>query len=135
MGRKTRSFLQDWKSAIFLPIIVWLATFFEAGLTLEFMEPGSLWIQNYMIFAVLVTFVAAFIYFKDIFDLKWIEEGAAFGIVFLVINVTLDYGILFLLMESPIFNLQNFVLYFMQFGVCMLAAFVAKKKYVTGLRI
>jgi len=132
---ESRKFLNNWKKALFLSLMVWLLTFFEAGLTLEFMEPGGLWIQNYMIFAIIATFAAGFIYFKEIFDLKWIEEGAAFAIVLLVINVTLDYGILFLLLESPIFSIENFVLYGLQFAACMVASFVVKKKYVTGLRI
>ena len=127
---KERKFLSDWKLTFMFSVLVWLFTFLEAGLTLSWISDLTLWTHNYMIFTIAVTFVFAFLYMKRLEDFVWYEEGAAFAVVFVLIHLFLDYGILFLLLSSPIFNIQNAILYVSQFLVCILASFVVKKKYI-----
>lgn len=130
MNMKERKFLSDWKLAVTFSVLVWLFTFLEAGLTLSWISDLTLWMHNYMIFTIVVTFAFAFLYMKRLEDFVWYEEGAAFAVVFVLTNLFLDYGILFLILSSPIFNIQNTVLYVSQFLVCILASFVVKKKYI-----
>ncbi|MCK4634958.1 MAG: hypothetical protein KAT37_03730 [Candidatus Aenigmarchaeota archaeon] len=127
---KERKFLSDWKLTFMFSVLVWLFTFLEAGLTLSWISDLTLWTHNYMIFTIIMTFAFAFLYMRKLEDFVWYEEGAAFAVVFVLINLFLDYGILFLLLSSPIFNIQNAVLYVSQFLVCILASFVVKKKYI-----
>ncbi len=129
---KERKFLGDWKLTFMFSVMVWLFTFLEAGLTLSWISDLTLWTHNYMIFTIAVTFVFAFLYMKRLEDFVWYEEGAAFAVVFVLINLFLDYGILFLLLSSSIFNIQNAFLYVSQFLVCILASFVVKKKYISA---
>ena len=128
MNMKERKFLSDWKLVVTFSVLVWLFTFLESGLTLSWISDLTLWTHNYMIFTIIITFVFAFLYMKRLEDFIWYEEGAAFAVVFVLINLFLDYGILFLLLDSPIFNIQNTVLYVSQLLVCILASFVVKKK-------
>jgi len=130
MNMKERKFLSDWKLTFMFSVLVWLFTFLEAGLTLSWISDLTLWTHNYMIFTIAVTFAFAFFYMRKLEDFVWYEEGAAFAVVFVLINLFLDYGILFILLNSPIFNIQNTVLYVSQFLVCILASFVVKKKYI-----
>lgn len=130
MNMKERKFLSDWKLTFMFSVLVWLFTFLEAGLTLSWISDLTLWTHNYMIFTIIMTFAFAFLYMRKLEDFVWYEEGAAFAVVFVLINLFLDYGILFLLLSSPIFNIQNAVLYVSQFLVCILASFVVKKKYI-----
>ncbi len=132
---KERKFLNDWKLAIMLSVLSWLFIFFEAGITLNIIKDLTFWTHNYFVFALIVTFVSSFFYMRKLIDFVWYEEGAAFGVVFVLIHVFLDYVILFVLMNSPIFNLQNILLYILQFLVCILASFVVKKKYIQSFRI
>jgi|GEM_PF-1983187 len=135
MEGESRKFLSDWKLALMFSLLVWLFTFLEAGLTLELIKDLTLWTHNYMIFALIMTFLFAFLYMKKLQDFSWLEEGAAYAIVFILINLFLDYGVLFLLLHSPIFNIQNMFLYIFQFLLCILASFVVNKKYSQGLKI
>jgi len=114
--------------------LTWLFTFLEAGLTQGIIGDTTLWTHNYMIFAAVLTFVFAYLYMKRLDSFSWLEEGAAFAIVFILINVFLDYGILFLLLGSSMFNLMNLILYVVQFLLCMLASFVVRKKYGERLK-
>jgi len=135
MEGESRKFLSDWKLALMFSLLVWLFTFLEAGLTLELIKDLTLWTHNYMIFALIMTFLFAFLYMKKLQDFSWLGEGAAYAIVFILINLFLDYGVLFLLLHSPIFNIQNMFLYIFQFLLCILASFVVNKKYSQGLKI
>lgn len=130
-----RKFLSSWKMTITMSVLAWLLVFLEAGLTLPLIESSSLWIHNYMIFCAFLTFVFAFIYMRKLEDFSWLEEGFAFAVVFILVNIFLDYGILFLILDSPIFNVQNLGLYLSQFLLCLLASFVVKKKYASDIRI
>ncbi len=129
-----RKFLSNWGLAILLAVLVWLFIFLEAVLTLSLMGSTELWMHNYMVFAAAGTFAAAFVYMRKIKRFEWLE-GPAFGIVFIIIHILMDYGVLFIFLESQIFNLQNFMLYVAQFILCLLAAFVVKKKYIFADRI
>ena len=117
------------KLAILLPVLAWLLVFLEAGITVSWLGAADIWMHNYMAFAAILTFISAFIYMKRIKDLSWIEEGLAFGVVFLLVNIFLDYAIIFLVLGTTVFNIQNLVLYVTQFLLCLLASFVVKKKY------
>ena len=130
-----KKFLKDWKIALIFSVLVWLFTFLEAGLTFPLIGDVTLWTHNYTVFAVIATFLFAFIYMRKQEDFIWYEEGAAFAIVLILANLFLDYGVLFMLLNSPVFNIQNIVLYIAQFLVCLLASFFVKKKYMSGFRI
>ena len=127
-----RKFINNWGLALLFSSMVWLLTFLEAGITLSWIKDLTLWKHNYMAFSVAVTFIFAFIYMKKVEDLKWLEESISYGIVFVLINLFLDYAILFLILKTPIFNLQNLFLYIIQFLMCILASFVVKRKYIRG---
>jgi len=127
-----RKFINNWGLALLFSSMVWLLTFLEAGITLSWIKDLTLWKHNYMIFSVTLTFIFAFIYMKKVEDLKWLEESISYGIVFVLINLFLDYAILFLILKTPIFNLQNLFLYIIQFLMCILASFVVKRKYIRG---
>lgn len=131
---RERKFIGNWPLTLMFAALTWLFTFLEAGLTLEFIGDTTLWTHNYMIFAAVLTFVFAYIYMKKLDNFSWLEEGAAFAIVFILIGVFLDYGILFLLLGSSIFNLMNLVLYVVQLLLCILASFVVRKKYGERLK-
>jgi hypothetical protein len=129
MAMEERKFLSNWGMALMFAALTWLLTFLEAGLTLNLMGATTLWTHNYMVFAAVLTFVFAFIYMRSLEDYSWLGEGVAFAIVFVLINLFLDYGILFFILGSPIFNLQNLILYLVQFLLCIMASFVVRKKY------
>lgn len=131
-----RKFLSSWGMALMLSALAWLFTFLEAVLTLSVMDV-TLWSHNYMVFAAAATFVCSYIYMKKVEDLSWLEEGVAFGIVFVLVNLLMDYGILFLLLQTSVFTLQNLFLFIVQFLICILSAFVVNRKYsdTIGLRL
>ncbi len=128
-----RKFIGNWGLALIFPVLVWLFTFLESVITLPLIGDVTLWSHNYMVFASAMTFIFAFIYMKNIEDLSWLEEGVAFAIVFVLVSLFMDYGILFLVLKTYVFTLQNFILFAAQFLICIIAAFVVKKKYVDGL--
>lgn len=130
---KDRKFLDNWGLTLVFSALTWLLTFLESVLTLSLIGDIGLWIHNYTIFASVVTFVFALVYMKRVEDLSWLEEGVAFAIVFIMMNLFLDYVIIFLLLKTYIFTVQNFVIYALQFLFCLLASFVVKKKYVDSL--
>ena len=130
-----RKFLSDWKFAVLFSALIWMVTFLEAGVMLNFIQDLTLWNHNYFIFAVIATFAFAFVYFWKTETSNWIEEAGAFAIVLVLVNLILDYAVLFFLLESPIFNLQNLFLYVAQFLACLLASFVYKKKKATDFTI
>ena len=129
----TSGYWAGWGMALVFSSMAWLLTFLESVLTLSLMDGTALWSHNYMAFATALTFVFAFVYMKKQEDLSWLEEGVAFAIVFVLVNLFLDYAVVFLWLKTYIFTVQNFVLYAAQFLVCLLAAFVVKKKYVDSL--
>ena len=128
-----RKFLTNFPMAVLFSLLVWLLTFLESGVTLNVIKNSTLWMHGYMIFASSLTFIFAFIYMKKIDDLIWLEESIAYGIVFILINIFLDYTIIFLILKTSTFNLQNFILYIIQFVLCITASFTVKKKYLTAL--
>ncbi|UCG95116.1 MAG: hypothetical protein JSV92_03670 [archaeon] len=129
MPMEERKFISNWGMALMFAALAWLFTFLEAGLTLNLIANTTFWVHNYMIFAGVLTFIFAFVYMRSLEDYSWLGEGVAFAIVFVLVNLFLDYGILFFILGSPIFNLQSLVLYLAQFLLCILASFVVRKKY------
>lgn len=131
MELEKRKFIENWGLAILFSVLTWILTFLEAGITRGIIKNSVIWAHNYMAFSVFITFMFAFIYMKRVKELKWLEESLAYGIVFILINLFLDYSIIFLILNTYIFNFQNLFLYILQFLSCILAAFVVKKKYST----
>jgi len=129
MELEKRKFIENWGLAILFSVLTWILTFLEAGITYGIIKNSVIWTHNYMVFSVFITFMFAFIYMKRVKELKWLEESLAYGIVFILINLFLDYSIIFLILNTYIFNFQNLFLYILQFLSCILAAFVVKKKY------
>jgi hypothetical protein len=130
-----RKFLSDWKLAVMFSALVWLFTYLEAVVTKNLIGDLTLWTHNYIIFAAILTFLLAFLYMRKQGDFVWYEEGVAFAVVLILINLFLDYGVIFFLLGSLIFTIENAVLYISQFLLCVLASFVVKRKYISKFRI